>query len=180
MNLNFGILIAGIVECKHVLTFIRGENQCLFNFIRVEFNAIQFRMILMEFGIIYRCSLYNNGYSVTGDPRDFYCVCNRNSPIRIFTRINRIFTRIKNIFDLIAGCWALRRIVECDNIRFIISCQLQSLAVCIRTITGNGNCLFCNVLPNYIVRVSNNLVCRHRNMGFSIVHITDSIGQHFL
>ena len=100
------MLITGIIEVENVCFFTCSQNKCLFNSIREEVYAVQFRMCSIKSIIVNCFCQLNYGSGISRNV--LYCL--QYSDLNVV----RILIRVKDVLDCILCCCRLSAVDESD------------------------------------------------------------------
>ena len=95
---------------------------------------------------------FDHGSCITGNTVNCFLSCYRD--------IAGIVIGINEIPDSVACIVNFRTINKGDNIAFVIFCKCKRLTVCLRTIAGNRQCVFYDILSDRKIRIGYSLVLR--------------------
>ena len=163
------IFKAGVVEVEDVRLRAGGEDKGLLHGIRIELDPVQLGMGCIKRFIIHCRCHFDDGGGVAGDVFHHLFFCHRDIPGKLF--------RIQDILHRIAGGIRLSAVHKGDHILAVRLGQDQGIAVFLGAVSCYCDGRFGDRLSRHVVGVGHDLILSHRVVLFSIVHITDRIGN---
>ncbi len=167
---NLGVLVAGVIERKHVLTLSGGQDERLLDLIGMELDAIKLGMISAQRLIVNSRGILNDGSSVARNVIDTLLFRNRSASTSLPVG--------DDVAHDIASLIGLRLVHDVDDVFAVITGERQGRARALRTIAGDGHGILGNNVANLEIRISNSLTCGDRST--VLVNIVDRVSQRLL
>ena len=165
MYSHLRVLVTGIIEGKDIVRRVRRQDKGLFDLVRVEVDAFQFRHCGIQRGGVHRFGHLNHRGGITGDIFDrlFGRHCGSSAGLAIRD----------DIAHRIAGRRCLGAVDEGDLVA--LYSEIKGLAALIRTVSRNRDRTLGDALPHREVGVADDFVICYR-IAISI-HIVDGVAE---